>query len=248
MGKPTLVMVHGLVGSLDYFDPRRRIQNTRVQTLELLGYGGLRDVDQDRLTLRGQADHVASQLASLPDRPIWLLGHSMGGAVAMLLADEQPELVRGIINVEGNFTLKDAFWSTRIIAKPLSDWSTRYRAMVADVAKCLTDWGIESSPQRVEWATQVLQHQTADTVYVMSRAIVEETGAPAFLAAVRRVVERGIPIHLIAGERSAGDWDVPDFVHNAAESYVEIANAGHLMMLEETDAFCRTVDDILASP
>lgn len=248
MHKLTLLMIHGLIGSLDYFDPALRIQYAGVHTLDLLGYGDLRGVDKDRLTLKAQTEHIVSRMASLPNRPVWLLGHSMGGAVAMLAAAQRPELVRGIINVEGNFTLKDAFWSSRIIAKPPAEWSKQYHVMLADISKCVADWDIKPSEQRIEWAARILKHQSSETVYAMSKAIVEETDDPTYLGAVRRVVERGIPIHLIAGERSAEDWDVPDLVRDAARSYTKIAQAGHAMMLEEPAAFCQTIDAILASP
>ena len=79
----------------------------------------------------------------------------------------------------------------------------------------------------------------------MSRAIVEETRDPDFMQAVQAVVDVGLPIHLIAGERSAAAWDVPDFVRRAAHSYTEQPDAGHLMMLEAPDAFCRIVDECL---
>ena len=247
MRKPTLLMIHGLVGSLDYFDPGARIENADVHTLDLLGYGDLRDADPAKLTLRGQAEHVGSQMAALGDRPVWLLGHSMGGAIAMLAAEQRPELLRGIINAEGNFTLKDAFWSRDIVNKSPEEWSKEYRAMMHDVPAWVTRCGVEPSEERISWATSILDHQPAETVYAMSKAIVEETGDPAYLNVMRRVVERGMPIHLIAGQRSAQDWDVPDFVHDSALSYTRIAHAGHLMMLEQPLTFCRVVDSILAS-
>ena len=231
---------------MDYFDPSSRIANADVHTLDLLGYGGLRDVSDNRLTLRAQAEHVVSYLETDCRTPAWLLGHSMGGAVVMLMADQRPELVAGIINVEGNFTLKDAFWSSKIIAKSPDEWAEEYRQMVQDIHATIADWHIEPSPQRIEWLTKLLAYQPASTIYAMSRAIIEETGDPGYLEMVRRVVE-SVAIHLIAGERSAKAWDVPDFVRLRARSYTEIAGAGHLMMLEEPDAFCRTVDSILAS-
>ncbi len=52
-------------------------------------------------------------------------------------------------------------------------------------------------------------------------------------------------MHLVAGERSAADWDVPDFVRRAARSYTEQPGAGHLMMLEDPDAFCQIVNEIM---
>ena len=81
-------------------------------------------------------------------------------------------------------------------------------------------------------------------MYAMSSAIVRETASPAYRDCVRRVVERICPVHLVAGEQSAADWDVPDFVRRAARSYTEQPGAGHLMMLEDPDAFCQIVNEI----
>ena len=52
-------------------------------------------------------------------------------------------------------------------------------------------------------------------------------------------------MHWVAGERSAADWDVPDFVRRAARSYTVQPGAGHLMMLEDPDAFCQIVNEIM---
>ena len=123
MDTPSLLLIHGMAGSLDYFDPAARITNGNVHTFDLLGYGTLRDVSPDRLALQAQGEHVVSYLETDCRTPAWLLGHSMGGAVVMLMADQRPELVAGIINVEGNFTLKDAFWSSKIIAKSPDEWA-----------------------------------------------------------------------------------------------------------------------------
>jgi pimeloyl-ACP methyl ester carboxylesterase len=247
MNTPTLLMVHGMMGSLDYFDPAGRITNAEVRTPDLLGYGSLRHVEQDRLTLDAQAEHVASQMASAPSTPVWLLGHSMGGAVAMLAADRRPELVRAIINVEGNFTLKDAFWSRDIVTKSLRDWSNEYRTYQQDVRAWTVRCGIEPTEQRIDWMTGILEHQPAGTIYAMAKAIMKETSDPGYLDVVRRVIERDVPIHLIAGAQSVEDWGIPDFVRGAGRSYTEIPGTGHLMMLEEPAAFCRAVDAIIAS-
>ena len=239
-----MLMVHGLIGSLDCFEPGRRIGGEAVRTIDLVGYGTLPLARGRRPTLQDQAEHVASHL---PDRPTWLLGHSMGGAIAMMVADQHADRVVGVINVEGNFTLKDAFWSSSIAAQSPEDWAERYDAMRRDVTDWLTRCSIEPNAQRIEWATRMLDNQPPETVHAMSKAIIAETGAPAYLDAVARVVHRGLPIHLVAGERSAGEWDVPQFVRDAARTYTEISGAGHLMMLEEPDAFCRAVDTIVAT-
>ncbi len=245
MAKPMLVMIHGLIGSLDYFEPSDRISQARVATLDLLGYGSQASVPAHGLTLAGQAEHVVELVRTLPDETVWLLGHSMGGAVAMLVADRIPDRIAGVINVEGNFTLKDAFWSARIAEQSLEDWTADYRRMQGDCAGWLEKCGIEPSDERIRRAEAMFANQPAETVHAMSHAIVRETAAPAYLDCVRRVVERGCAVHLVAGERSAADWDIPDFVRQTARSYTEQPGAGHLMMLEDPDAFCQVVSGIM---
>lgn len=242
MPKPILMLVHGLVGSLNYFKPTERITRACVHTCDLLGYGKWKDVPPNRLTLDAQVGHVTRSIVELTDQPAWLLGHSMGGAITMLLADRHPELARGVINVEGNFTLKDAFWSSKIIAQSLTLWEHKYHSMQSDISAWLDACGIAHTDERKEWARQILAWQPAGTVYAMSRALVEQTRKPGYLQAVQNVFEHGTPVHLIAGEHSADAWDVPSFVRQAARSYTEMPGVGHLMMLEAPDEFCRAVD------
>ena len=245
MSKTTLLMIHGLVGSLDYFRPASRIAGARVYTCDLLGYGAHRDASLEGLTVSAQADHVAGVISRIGGGPVWLLAHSMGGAVAIVVADRFPELVAGMINVEGNFTLKDAFWSAKIAGMKSATWEQRYQGMVEDVAKWVEQCGIPATPQRVEWMRGILINQPAGTVYVMSKAILRETGSPEYLSAVRRIFKKGLPMHLLAGERSAPAWDVPDFVRESARSYFEQPGVGHLLMLEDPEACCGIVDSIL---
>lgn len=245
MDRPTLFMIHGLVGSLYYFDPQARMAGVSVITEDLLGYGRHVDAPTDRLTLASQADYVAQFIDGLPDQGLWLLGHSMGGAVAVLAADRRPGRVGGIINVEGNFTEKDAFWSQKIAAKRPDEWAEEYRVMQEDPSGWLERCGIEPDPQRVTWAKHILTNQPASTVYAMSKALINETLDSGYLETVRRLLGRGLPMHLVAGAKSAVDWGVPDFVRVAAASYLEQPDAGHVMMLEAPSAFCDIVVSIL---
>ena len=199
------------------------------------------------LSLRGHAAHIVALLRSLGRPEAWILGHSMGGATAMLAVDQAPELFTGIINVEGNFTPEDAFWSRQIADLPPEQWAGEYHRMEAAPEAWLTRWGVEPTPVRVEWAERILRNQPAETVATMARAIVKETAEPGFPEAVRRVVARGLPLHLIAGQRSGGNWNVPGFVREAAASYAEQPGAGHLMMLEDPAEFCRLVDACLSA-
>ncbi len=247
MNEPTLLMIHGIVGSLHYFDPQSRMPGVNVINEDLLGYGRYIDFGAERLTLAAQADHVARCIDELPTQGIWLLGHSMGGAVAVLAADLRPDRVCGIINVEGNLTEKDTFWSKKIAAKTPEQWELEYREMVAGPGRWIARCGVKTDQQRTAWTRQILDNQPAATLYAMSKALLEETLCPEFLNTVRRVLDRGIPMHLVAGAKSAADWGVPDFVRQAAASYTEQPDAGHLMMLEAPDAFCEIVASLLTN-
>ena len=45
---------------------------------------------------------------------VHIVGHSVGGAIASLVALHHQELLASLTTVEGNFTLKDAFWSEEL--------------------------------------------------------------------------------------------------------------------------------------
>ena len=245
MERPQLVLIHGIVGTLDYFAPHSRISRGDVLAVDLLGYGSQRFANADRLSLSAQADHVAAFIESASLVRVWLLAHSMGGAVAMILADRRPELVSAIINVEGNFSMKDAFWSRKITARTPDEWTDEYRSNLRDLPATLRRWGVAPTPERLDWIRQILTNQPARTVYSMAQAIMTETRESQYLPIVRRIMERGVPLHLVAGERSAKIWGVPGFVRQKARSYTEIADAGHLMMLEKPEEFCRAIDAVL---
>jgi pimeloyl-ACP methyl ester carboxylesterase len=242
--RPPLVMIHGLLGSSGYYGPQRYLPDFDVRTPDLLGYGSKRTVEQG-IDLEGQASEIVRILREELRQPAWLLGHSVGGAVMMLVADRAPELVRGLVSVEGNFTLKDAFWCSRIAALPELEWAAEYGAMEDDPAGWLERSGIEANDERIALARDMLQNQPYTTVQAMARSVIDLTGAPGYLAQVRRVLARGTPLWLLGGEVSSSGWDIPEWVLALARGSLAQPRAGHMMMLEDPAAFCGIVGDIL---
>ena len=51
----TVLLIHGLVGDLAYFEPQRRIHGLNVVTIDLLGYGIHGNGEPDSLSLARQA-------------------------------------------------------------------------------------------------------------------------------------------------------------------------------------------------
>ncbi|MES2116271.1 MAG: alpha/beta fold hydrolase, partial [Pseudomonadota bacterium] len=116
-----ILLIHGLFGSLSDAHIVAAFGATPVLAPDLLGYGEYRSADTDGLTLEAQADHVAAWLRQRGDAAAHVVGHSVGGAVAMCFASRHPELTRSLTSIEGNFTLKDAFWSSQIAQMALPE-------------------------------------------------------------------------------------------------------------------------------
>jgi len=247
MTKPTLAIIPGLIDSMTCLQLQDRLPDLRILNIDLLGYGKFHEADLSELTLHKQAEHVAVTMEQGQHHRVWLLGHSLGGAIAFLLARDWPDLVHGLINVEGNFTERDAFWTKSIARDSEAMWESRFLAMVAHPDKWLAQCGITPTIERVCWAADILANQPASTIYAMSQATIRETLAPAYLDAVWRFVELGKPMHLVAGQRSAKSWGLPSHVLSAASSFTEIPDTGHLMMLEAPDLFCQYLKRILLS-
>jgi pimeloyl-ACP methyl ester carboxylesterase len=94
-GRP-IVMIHGLLGQMRNFAPElidRLAANHRVILIDRPGSGYSAPLADGTNTLSGQADVVAGLITALDlDAPL-IVGHSLGGAVALKLALDHPNHV-----------------------------------------------------------------------------------------------------------------------------------------------------------
>lgn len=237
-----IVLCHGLFGSLS--DPYliEAFGTCRVFAPDLLGYGENASYVPNQLSLTDQADHV---IAFMDDNSIQranLLGHSVGGAVAALIAIRQPERVRSLISVEGNMTPADAFWSANLSKQPIAEIQTLIDGYRSNVARWISDAGVAATSETVRIATDWLNHQPASTLKAQARAVVEATSDDSgYIERLRSRLVDGLDLHLIAGENSRSSWHVPGDIEEAARSVTLMHGAGHLMMLESPSDFAEAV-------
>jgi pimeloyl-ACP methyl ester carboxylesterase len=105
-GEP-LVLIPGLFGSAFGF---RKLVPLLVQAgyrtivIEPLGIGSSARPAKANYSLTAQADRIAAVLDTLNVRDAVLVAHSMGGAEAFRLAYRRPDLVRGLVSIEGGPT------------------------------------------------------------------------------------------------------------------------------------------------
>jgi pimeloyl-ACP methyl ester carboxylesterase len=117
---PLVVWLHGLGESSLCFaaiSRHRKLQGFRHRLIDLPGYG--------RSSWPAQAyslEEGATELATLLGQetaPTILIGHSMGGVLAQLVAERAPGAVRAIINIDGNLSIGDCTFSGRAAALDL---------------------------------------------------------------------------------------------------------------------------------
>lgn len=98
---PVVLLIHGMVSdSTTWSRAAEQLaeRGYRVLAPDLLGHGDS-DKPQDGYQLADFADSLTALLAELDARDVTVVGHSFGGAVAMQLAHDQPELVRRLVLV-----------------------------------------------------------------------------------------------------------------------------------------------------
>ena len=108
-GNPPLVILHGLLGSSRNWQTagRELAETYHVFTLDLRNHGA--SPHDDEMTYEAMVSDVISWLDAQGLPLVTLLGHSMGGKAAMLLACRHPERVARLIVVD--IAPKDYFWA-----------------------------------------------------------------------------------------------------------------------------------------
>ncbi len=241
-----VVLVHGLIGNLNDHHILAAFDGVDIHAPDLIGYGEYSDKGTDALTLLDQANHVASYIRRLGTQKVHLVGHSVGGAVSALLCQHHPELVASFTSVEGNFTLNDAFWSGQIASKPLAEVAAIIAGYEADPSQWIAKAGVPINDWTAALAKSWLQNQPASTIRAQAKAVVAATGTETYLVGLRKTMESGLPVYLIAGSHSSAGWDVPRWANDLCRMRVNIPDTGHLMMAENPSLFASTVLNCLS--
>ncbi|GKX60528.1 acyl-CoA esterase [Leminorella grimontii] len=96
----TVVLIHGLFGSLDNLGVLARDLQDSYQVLQVdLRNHGLSPWSED-MNYRAMAEDVLALLEQLELRDVILVGHSMGGKVAMMITSLAPERVRRLAVID----------------------------------------------------------------------------------------------------------------------------------------------------
>jgi pimeloyl-ACP methyl ester carboxylesterase len=96
-----IVLIHCFTCAINWWDKMVPLldRDHRVVAIDLLGHGGSEKPDSG-YSIPNQADLVAQALGRLGVREAEVVGHSLGGVVAVALAQQSPQLVNRVVIVD----------------------------------------------------------------------------------------------------------------------------------------------------
>lgn len=250
-GEP-LVLVHGLATTRVIW---RRVvpilsAERRVITLDVPGFGGSPPAGAG-FDLEEVAARIAAELerAGVP-HPFDLVGHSMGGAVALTLAGADPDAVRRLVLV--------APAGLRPIPAPgglafgiAAAWGIALRRQASPLADL--DWGRRLLMTPGTAAPSALPPAEVRAMLAASRGATRIAAALATVASadLRELVRSlPVPVGTVWGERDRiiPPGGVTTLLALRPEAPVRmVERAGHIPMMERPAAFATALDAVLAA-
>jgi len=268
---PTIVFVHGFCLDMGTFHFQRRELTRRgdhrMVFYDQPGHGRSGQLESGEYEIARLGETLRAVLdETTPDGPLVLVGHSMGGMTIMAFAERCPEMfgsrVVGVVLMATSGGLADEakLGLPTILSRAgspllmLVNNATRLtgglidraRQASSDLAWLLTRrYGFGTarpSPALVSYVEQMNSRTSAETVTRYLRTLLTHSGLPA-LAALKR-----IPTLVIVG-----DQDLITPVAHSEEilrrlpdaEFVQVANSGHVVMLEHADEVNAVLLDFL---
>ncbi|MFF5303696.1 alpha/beta fold hydrolase [Streptomyces sp. NPDC013161] len=227
---PARVYLHGLgcAGSAD-FTGIAALHGGRAVVIDLLGHGFSDRPKDFPGTLEAHAETVAALLDHEGIKDAVLVGHSMGGAIAIVLAATRPDLVSGLVVAEPNLRAGGGLYSAAIAAQSEEDFvghgfRTVLSTLDADYAA------------RVRTADPAILHRGAVSLV---RGTTPGTAELFYGLAQPRV--------MLIGTRSRPYADEPA-VRQAGIPVVLVPDAGHHMMRDNPEGFVAALAESGAGP
>jgi pimeloyl-ACP methyl ester carboxylesterase len=226
-----VVLVHGVGGSHLYW-PRelRRLPQATVLALDLPGHG--RSDGPGCETIEGYRDALVGFLDGAATHRVVIVGHSMGGAVALLAALTHPQRVAGLVLIGTGARLRGG-------PSVLERLNSNSKNVINSILR--SAWA-ESTPEELtRLARQPLDEVSPQVIHADLRACRR-------FDVVGRLNEIGAPTLVICGQED--HMTPPEYSRQLAENIpgarlLVIENGGHMVALEQAPAVAGAITDYL---
>jgi len=263
---PVLVFVHGWLLSRRYWQPLtdRLASNYQCLTYDLRGFGDSQSRDGDSdighsqalnscYTPAAYARDLEILLEKLDISSAWLVGHSLGGTIALWGASQLSDRIKGVvcINAGGGIYLKEEFERFRSVGKqlvkmrprwlphlPLADFVFARDSVASSIGR---SWGrqrlIDFVGAHPDAALGALLDSTTEAEIHLLPQIVSQLKQPVyFIAGTKdKIMEPKYVLHL-----ASFHW----MFQGSGENVLQL-DCGHLAMMEQPDAVASYLENIL---
>jgi 2-succinyl-6-hydroxy-2,4-cyclohexadiene-1-carboxylate synthase len=196
------------------------------------------------------AQDLATLLQKLEISNAWLVGHSLGGSIALWAADQCPERIKGVIcvNSGGGIYLKEEFERFRAAGQQLVKLRPRWLCHVPLVDMLMTRMNV-ATPLERRWGRQRLQDLVTAHPEAALGTLLDSTTEAEVHCLPQVIARLKQPVHFIAG---ANDSIMePQYVRHLASFHhsfqpcgnnvSEIADCGHMSMVEQPNAVAEQI-------
>lgn len=258
--RPVLVFVHGWLLSRLYWQPLVALLQSEYQCL-IYDSRGFGDSTIDKTcqslgdySLNAYAQDLKYLLKGLDIKEAWIIGHSLGGSIALWSADVCPKTVKGVIclNAGGGIYLKEEFERFRNAGQQLIKFRPSWLPYVP-LLNVLFARMMVAHPLSLKWGTQriidfvkandkaavgvLLESTTEEEVHLLPQLVSRLSQPTYFIAGEQdKVMEIKYVNHLASFHK----------LFTAKDSNVfEIPNCGHLGMVERPQETALIITTIL---
>lgn len=229
--RPVLMLIHGAGGShLDWPPELRRYEPYGSCAIDLPGHG--RSARPGRSAVSAYADVVLELVTELELSEVILVGHSMGGAIAMDLALRRCEEVVALVLVASGARLR--------VKKDLLDLvDSNFVSAVKHVTA--TAWGPNAEPDSVRRGSQLML--TGD-----SKAMRMDFAACNDFDIMTQLGDIAVPTLVLVGTEDR--MTPPKFAHYLADhipgaELISVADAGHMLAMEQPQLVSDAIRDFI---
>ncbi|MBD2164471.1 alpha/beta hydrolase [Calothrix membranacea FACHB-236] len=277
----TLVFIHGWLNSRGYWQPvvSRLSLDFQCLSYDLRGFGESqsqpeRDFDREQISVNllpspsspvgssfdplytpsAYAQDLAVLLQQLNITSAWLIGHSLGGTIALWAAAQIPDCIQGVvcINAGGGIYLKESFEQFRSAGQRFLQMRPRWLSQIPWIDLLFTRASVARPLERY-WARQrVIDFVVADPEAALG-SLLDSTTEEEVNRLPQLVSQLKQPVYFLTGTNDK--VMEPKYVRHLAsfhrlfqysgDNVIEIPDCGHLAMLEQPDAVASNIRSIV---